>query len=246
MSLRLLFSFLLLPVIGHAETVTIGTEARFPPIVFIDGTGTLTGRDKEIGTEICDRAGLTCEWVITEFEALIPGVAAGRFDMAIAGIAATPERARSVDFTDPYQPPRQNLSLFVGTEGGIVPADALIAVQSGTTHDAHLQAQGLETAGYPDNVAALNAMIDGRTDLFFGTACSCAAWSMTATTRWLQTASRRSQAGAPRSRWPRGAMACANASTRSSPICGRTARLTCCTRNGPSTRPIHEKRPEPT
>lgn len=170
MSLRLLFGFLLLPVIGHAETVIIGTAARFPPVVFIDGTGTLTGRDKEIGTEICDRAELTCEWVITEFEALIPGVATGRFDMAIAGIAATPERARSVDFTDPYQPPRQNLSLFVGTEGGIVPADALIAVQSGTTHEAHLQAQGLETAGYPDNVAALNAMIDGRTDLFFGTA----------------------------------------------------------------------------
>lgn len=158
----------LFPLACSAEMLVIGTEARFPPIVFLDEDGGLVGRDKDIGDEICARAGWECKWVITEFDALLPGVVSGRFDFVIAGLSASPDRSEIVDFTDPYRPLKDNVSFFVGLTRGIDPAMATIAVQALTSHSAFLERQGYDIRPYPDSIAALEAMIAGDADLYFG------------------------------------------------------------------------------
>lgn len=168
MRLILAFALSLLPLAGHAETMVIGTEALFPPIVHLDESGNLTGRDKDIGDEICRRAGWHCDWIVTEFDALLPGILSGQFDFVIAGLSASPDREETVDFTDPYRPVQTNLSLFVGLASGIDPATARIAVQGNTSQSAWLDVLGYQSVLYPDNVAAFDAMIAGEADLFFG------------------------------------------------------------------------------
>lgn len=159
---------LLVPLGVRAETLVIGTEAQFPPIVFLDESGALTGRDKEIGDAICARAALECDWVVTEFDALVPGVASGRFDLAIAALSATPDRAEIIDFTTPYRPQVPNVSLFVGLTEVPDLHSATIAVQGGTAQNAYLDAAGYDARPYPDNYAALDAMVTGETELYFG------------------------------------------------------------------------------
>lgn len=156
------------PLVTSAEAIVIGTEAQFPPIVFIDDVGQLAGRDKDIADEICARAEWDCEWVVTEFEALLPGVVSGRFDFVIAGLSASPDRAEIVDFTDLYHLQEDNVSFFVGLEGGIDPARATIAVQGLTSQSAFLELQGYFVRPYGDTITALYAMITGETELYFG------------------------------------------------------------------------------
>ncbi|WP_127653714.1 transporter substrate-binding domain-containing protein [Alexandriicola marinus] len=156
------------PQLCSAEQLVVGTEARFPPITFLDRDGALVGRDKDIGDEICVRAEWECEWIVTDFDALLPGLESGRFDFVIAGLSASPDRAEIVDFTEPYHQPQDNIAYFVGLSGEIEVADATIAVQAQTTHSSFLEAQGFDVRPYSDCITALNAMISGETDLYFG------------------------------------------------------------------------------
>ena len=151
-----------------AETVIVGTEAGYPPIIFRDQTGALSGRDKEIGDEICRRAGWDCDWVETAFDDLLPGVTEGRFDIVIAGMTASPQRAEIVDFSNVYRQPTPNTTYYAGMRAGIDPATARISVQAGTTQALFLQSLGYDARPYPDSYAAFAAMLRGEVDLFFG------------------------------------------------------------------------------
>ncbi|MCY1127765.1 ABC transporter substrate-binding protein [Frigidibacter sp. RF13] len=145
----------------------IGTEAAFPPYVFHDEAGGLAGFDVEVGNEVCRRAALDCEWQVADFDQLIPGVMSGRFDLAISGIAVTPARAESVDFTIAYTHAGGS-DYFVGRAGAPAPEAALTGVQAGTIHEAHLRQAGLRFRAYRSESALLDALLAGQVDLAYG------------------------------------------------------------------------------
>ena len=149
------------------EVVTIGTEAPFPPYVVVEETGELSGFDHQLMQEICTREKLTCDWQLATFGELIPGVMNGRFDVALGGMAVTPERRAQVDFTDPYMY-SGDTEWFMGIPGAPAPDAAQIAVQKGTLHESYLRAQGLSYATYPTESATLQALTEGAADLAFG------------------------------------------------------------------------------
>jgi polar amino acid transport system substrate-binding protein len=43
----------------------MGTEGAYPPFNFINEANELVGFEIDLGNELCARANLTCEWVIT-------------------------------------------------------------------------------------------------------------------------------------------------------------------------------------
>lgn len=61
-----------------------------------------TGFDVELLTEFAKAYGYALEIEGMSFDALIPAVSSGRYDLAACGTAITPERAESVTFTDSY------------------------------------------------------------------------------------------------------------------------------------------------
>lgn len=76
------------------RTLTLSTNPTLPPMQFVNAQGQLVGMRVELGTEIARRLCLTPEHVRIEFAAMIPGLAARRWDMINTGMFYTEERAR--------------------------------------------------------------------------------------------------------------------------------------------------------
>lgn len=149
------------------QPMTIGTEPGFAPYIFLDSNGQITGFDRDMGDELCLRAQFDCTWVAVDFNALIPDLAAGQFDLVIAGLTDTPERRQWVDFSAIYLS-GGTTNFFVGRPDAPTPAAARIAVQAGTLQESRLIALGFAPIGYPSNEATLQAVLAGDADLAFG------------------------------------------------------------------------------
>ncbi|TJV00903.1 MAG: amino acid ABC transporter substrate-binding protein, partial [Mesorhizobium sp.] len=88
-----------------AKTISVGTMGDAKPYVFTLADGTFTGFDIELFRNVASRIGFKPDQVIftgQEFSALMPSVANGRFDVAVAAIGTTDARKKTVDFSDGY------------------------------------------------------------------------------------------------------------------------------------------------
>lgn len=167
LSLPVLCLLALTALPAQAETLRIGTESGYPPYMSLADTGALEGFDKDLGDAICAILAADCTWTDATFDSLLPDLAAGRYDLVIAALAASPERRRIVDFSVPYF----DAGLNVGVYGGLVPGLAIetarIGVQRGTIHAEYLLGTGRDVTLFDSNEAALAALMRREIDLVF-------------------------------------------------------------------------------
>lgn len=97
-----------------AERIRIATEGAYAPFNFIDASGQPQGFDVDIALALCERMQAECEIVAQDWDGIIPGLQARRYDAIIASMSITPERQRVVAFTDPYY---SNVLAFIGPKG---------------------------------------------------------------------------------------------------------------------------------
>ena len=153
--------------LASTQPVVIATDAPFPQYTFVDAAGTITGFERDVMDEVCSRAALSCSWVDTTFDQLIPGVIAGDYDVAIGGVAVTPERRALVDFTISYHG-SDDTEWFIGRPGAPLPDAATNAVQAGTVHDGFLRNAGYRTLSFSTEAEVFAALERGEADLAFG------------------------------------------------------------------------------
>lgn len=91
-----------LATIRRNGTVRIGMEGTFRPYGYHDSSGQLVGFEKEIGDLIARDLGVKAQYVETQWDSLIAGVDAGRYDLIINNLSATDERKAKFDFSIPY------------------------------------------------------------------------------------------------------------------------------------------------
>lgn len=91
-----------LPWLAQAQTVRIVTDASYPPFSKMNPDGSIAGFDPDITRALCAEAKLECELKAMDFDGIIPALQAKKFDVAIASMSITPERAKVVDFSDMY------------------------------------------------------------------------------------------------------------------------------------------------
>jgi polar amino acid transport system substrate-binding protein len=154
-------------VLAASEPVVIGTDAPFPAYTYVDEAGVITGFERDLMDEVCSRAALSCTWELANFDQLIPGVMSGRFDVVLGGIAVTEERRAMVDFTEPYHG-TDPYEWYIGRPGAKAPAEALVAVQSGTVQEAHLRQMGYRHLSFPTEQQVLQSLVGGEVDLALG------------------------------------------------------------------------------
>jgi lysine-arginine-ornithine-binding protein len=153
-----------------AQTVRIGTEGAYPPFNSIDSDGNLVGFDVDIAKALCDAAGLTCEFVVQDWDGMIPGLLAKKYDAIIASMSITEERKKKVDFTGKYYNTPAKFVAPVG-KGYDVSPDGLnglsVGVQRATTHENFLRDNfpGLDIRVYATQDEANADLASGRVDL---------------------------------------------------------------------------------
>ena len=134
---------------GH---LTVGSDIPYPPFEFEEG-GALTGYDVELVREIAARLGLENtddDWISTDFGTIFQQLASNtKFDIVVAAVTGyaapgTPaeetvtERTNVIDFTVPYYPSLQSLTVDTAANPDITGVDALpegarVGVQRATT-----------------------------------------------------------------------------------------------------------------
>ncbi|MBS8225006.1 transporter substrate-binding domain-containing protein [Vannielia litorea] len=151
-----------------AQDVRIGTEGAFPPYTFRDRAGSLRGFDIELGNEICRRTGLDCAWVVNDWESILPNLVAGKYDVVMAGMAVTSERARLVAFSMGYEVGGSTASAVLVRSGEPGTNTARVAVQGATIHEDWAREMGHRVVTYPSLVAAVEALFAHRVDEVLG------------------------------------------------------------------------------
>lgn len=87
---------------AEGETIRIATEGAYPPFNYTNNDGSLGGFDVDVANALCEEMKVDCEIVAQDWDGIIPGLLANKYDAIIAGMSITPERSETVDFTDPY------------------------------------------------------------------------------------------------------------------------------------------------
>ena len=82
-------------------TLRMATDRSNPPVMYVSNNHT-TGMDYDIAVRFCEAYGYGLEVVDMNFGGIVDAIASNRCDFAIGGIAITPERKESVNFSDPY------------------------------------------------------------------------------------------------------------------------------------------------
>lgn len=80
----------------------VALTGQYPPFSYYDSEGNLTGFDVDVAKAIARRMGLEAEIVTTEWDGIIAGLLAGKYDAIIGSMAITEEREKAVNFTEPY------------------------------------------------------------------------------------------------------------------------------------------------
>ncbi|WP_198335949.1 transporter substrate-binding domain-containing protein [Psychrobacter celer] len=120
--------------------IKIATESSYKPFSYTDADGNLIGYEIELVDALCAQMKAECEVISQDWDGLIPGLNAQKFDAAIAGMSITPERKEVVDFSDPYF---HSGIILIGKKGDDLAIDALkgqpIASQRSTVASQYLQ-----------------------------------------------------------------------------------------------------------
>lgn len=120
------------------ETIRIASEGAYPPFNSLNAAGQLEGFDIDIANALCEEMKAKCQIVTQDWDGMIPGLQAGKFDAVIASMSITPERLEKVDFSKKYYNTPPAIVAPKDTDiKGVTKEDLAgktIGVQGSTTH----------------------------------------------------------------------------------------------------------------
>ena len=150
--------------VKKAGKITVATSPDFPPFESLDANGNVVGIEVEIMELICKELGVEMDIKQMNFDSVLPGVQAGKYDVGMSGISVTEERKKNVNFTIPYCEAAQAIVVVEGSEitGKADLAGKKISVQSGTTAEDFCNSNGYDVSSFAANADAQTALVDGK------------------------------------------------------------------------------------
>jgi polar amino acid transport system substrate-binding protein len=160
-------------------TLTVASDATYAPNEFIAPDGhTVVGMDVDLMDAIGAQMGLKVKFVNATFDTIIPGLAAGKYDLGSSSFTDTKEREKTVEFVDYFS---AGISFYAKTSAS--PAVNTVAdlcgksvsVEKGTVEQEEAEAQGkkctkagkqaVKVLSFPDQNGANLALSSGRAEL---------------------------------------------------------------------------------
>jgi polar amino acid transport system substrate-binding protein len=119
------------------QKLIVGMELAYPPFEMTDTQSRPTGVSVDLTHALGKHLGKEIEIQNIPFDGLIPALKTRKIDLIISSMTATPERAQSIDFSEPYL--KTGLCLLVGKNSSIQSIQDLdqpgkvVATKLGTT-----------------------------------------------------------------------------------------------------------------
>ncbi len=162
-------------------TLTVAADASYAPNEFIASDGhTVIGMDADLMKAIAAEMGLKVKIVNATFDSIIPGLAAGKYDVGASSFTDTKEREKTVDFVTYFT---AGESFYTKASGGVsisTIADLCghtVAAEKGTTEQADATTQsakckkagkpGVTVLTFPDQNGVNLALVSGRAQIGF-------------------------------------------------------------------------------
>ncbi|MGO9487759.1 MAG: ABC transporter substrate-binding protein [Solirubrobacteraceae bacterium] len=160
-------------------TLNVATEAQYAPNEFIAPDGhTIIGMDADLVKALGEVMGLKTNMINANFETIIPGLAAGRYDLGVSSFTDTKEREKTVDFVTYFSAGISFYAKVSANPGVTTVADLCgktVAVEKGTVEqeESEKQSKACTKAGkasvtilsFPGQNAVNLAVSSGRAQL---------------------------------------------------------------------------------
>lgn len=147
------------------DVIKMGTNAAFPPFEYTLGTE-VVGFDVTVSQLISRDYGKKLKVVDMNFDGLIAALQSGSIDFIAAGMTATEERRKNVDFSEPYYLSKQTIIVRADDNKVISVNDLkgkVVGVQAGTTGElfATEEIEGLNVKSFKTGIDAALALKNG-------------------------------------------------------------------------------------
>lgn len=161
------------------SSMTIASNVEYPPFEFFapDNT-TVLGIDRELANGLQKQLGITIDFQNIAFDAIIPGLQSGRYQMAMSAMTDDRERQKQVDFVDYFKAGAgvmshksdgskyQTLDDVCGATAGIVKGTT--EVPQAAAQSKKCQAEGkqpIDSVIFPGQNQAILALQNNRVDV---------------------------------------------------------------------------------
>ena len=149
-------------------TLRVGVILSFPPFGSRNASGEPEGYDVDMAKEVANALGVQLEITDTTAADRIPNLQTGKVDLVIGNFTRTPERAKAINFTDPYIVAGEVLLVRKGSGiKGISDLDGkTVAVTKGSTNSDIIAKANpkAKVQAYDTTAAALLAVKQGQAD----------------------------------------------------------------------------------
>jgi len=149
----------------------VGMTLQFEPEMYLDESGEPAGYDVELLNLLATDLGVELTIENQEFDALIPGLLAGQWDMISVGLVPRPARLLQMSFSDSYVPYEQVIVTAAGSdreptiEAYNVAGTNITALQGSTAAEqVTTQFPEATLAEFPQQDAAFLEVASGRAD----------------------------------------------------------------------------------
>lgn len=159
-------------VVAAQETYVVASDIPWAPFEMVTANGQFFGFDLDVMRCIAIVEGFNIDIKNIAFDSIIPTVESGKADIGASGFTITAERAKSIDFSQPYYLSNQAVVIRKGSGLNIVSALAgkgptkSVGAQNGTTGFgwAEENAIGVTVKGYEFYPTAILDLVNGRID----------------------------------------------------------------------------------
>ncbi|MBX8484434.1 transporter substrate-binding domain-containing protein [Pseudomonas cichorii] len=153
------------------KELRFGVDPSYAPFESKAADGSLQGFDIDLGNAICKELNVTCKWVESDFDGMIPGLKAKKFDGVISSMTVTPAREKVIDFSNELFSGPTSLVFKKGAGFTADPASLkgkTVGYEQGTIQEAYAKAvldkAGVSTKAYANQDQVYADLTSGRLD----------------------------------------------------------------------------------
>lgn len=154
------------PAAAAQKTITVATDATWPPMEFVDAQKNIVGFDIDFLKAAAKEGGFEVVFKNTAWDGIFAGIEAGKYDAIISSVTITDERKKTMDFSEPYINAGQILVVSKKDKTTKKLADLKgkkVGAQIGTTGAMEVKKNaGVELKTYDEIGLAFEDMVAGR------------------------------------------------------------------------------------